>query len=100
VLAQKSAQNTGKRESDCLIDRYLDDPLKIVFHGFLSGQQFRIDRIDFAETGIKRGRFSGASWPGGNENPVRPLNDLEDVLVNVVGHSEHLEIEIDGCAIK
>src|SRR2546428_749176 len=57
----------------------------------------RVDEIRMVSTPMSTRRVTS---PGGNEYSVRPLDDFEDVLVDVVGHSEHLEIEVDGCAIE
>ena len=38
--------------------------------------------------------------PGDDENAVRPIDDLEDVIVDVIGHAERFEVEIHGRAIE
>ena len=100
VLAQKRAQDARKGQADGFVHRHLHDAFQIVFDRLFRGQEFGIDRVDLAQAGIKRRRFSGAGRAGDNEDAVRPLDHFEDVIVDVIGHAERFEIEIDGGAIE
>jgi hypothetical protein len=54
------------------------------------------DRIDLAQAGIKSRRFAGTGRAGNDEDSVRPIDHLEEVLQDVIGHPEAFEIEVDG----
>ena len=100
VLPQKCAQDAGKRQADTVIDRDLDDPFQVILDRFLGGEQFGIDGVDLAQTRIKRGGFARTGRAGRNEDAVRPLDQFEQIIVDVIGHAELLEIEIDGRSIE
>ena len=100
ILPEESAQDAGESQPDIFVHRHLDDAFEVIFHRFLGGEEFGVDGVDLAETGIKGGGFSRAGRSRDNKNSVRPLNDLEDVGVDIVRHPEHLEIEVDGGAIE
>ena len=100
VLPQKCAQDARERETDRFVHRHLHDPFEIVLDRLLRGEQFGIDRVDLAQTGIKRRRFSRTGRAGRDENSIRPLDDFENVIVDVVGHAQHLQIQIDCGAIE
>ena len=100
VLPQKRAQYTSEGEPDCFVNGNLNDSVQIVFNRLFRGQQFGIDRVDFAQARIKRRRFSRTGWTGGNENSVWPIDDFENVIVDVFRQAKHFEIEIHGRAIE
>ena len=100
VLAQKRTERAREGEADRFVHRHLHDAFEIVFDRFLRGEQLRIDRVDLAQTGIKRRRFSRAGRPGYDENSVRAIDDLDDVIAHILGRAEHLEIEIHDTAIE
>ena len=57
VLAQKRTERAREGEADRFVHRHLHDAFEIVFDRFLRREQLRIDRVDLAQTGIKRRRF-------------------------------------------
>ena len=59
ILSQKRAQHARKGQPDRFIHRHLHDAFEIVLDRFFRRQQFGIDGVDLAQTGIERGRFSG-----------------------------------------
>ena len=68
--------------------------------GSSADEQFRVDGIDLSQAGIQRGRFSGASRAGDDENAVWFLDYLENVVVDIIGHAEIFEIEIGARSIQ
>ena len=100
ILPQKCAEHSRKSQADRFVHRHLHDAFEIVFDRLFCGEQFRIDRVDLAQTGIKRRRFSGAGRPGHDENAVRTIDHFEQVIVDVIGHAERFEVEIDDAAIQ
>src|ERR1700730_17907091 len=100
VLSKEGAQYARKSKSDIFVYRDLHNSLEIVFDRVLGGEQFGIDRVDLSQTGVKRGRLTGAGRTCGDENSVRPIDYFENIIVDVIGHAKHLEIEVDRAAIE
>ena len=100
ILPQKRAQDTCKRQADRFVHGHLHDSFQIVFNRFLHGEQFRIDRVNLAQAGIKRRRFSRTGRPGRDENAVRAIDQFEEKIVDVIRHAERAEIEVHDRAIK
>ena len=78
----------------------MHDPFQIVFNRFLRSEQLRIDRINLAQTGIKRRRFPRTGRPGRDENAVRAIDHFEQKIVAVLRLPERPEIEVHNRAIK
>src|SRR4029077_20444796 len=55
---------------------------------------------DLSQAGIQRGCLSGAGRAGDNENAIWFLDDLENVIIDVIGHSKILEIEIGARSVQ
>jgi hypothetical protein len=100
VLAQKRAQNARKAQADGFVHRHLYNPFQIVFDGLFCREELRIDRIDFAQAGVKRCRLSRAGRSGGNEDAIRMLDHLQQKIVDVIGHPECFEVEIHDAAVE
>src|SRR5437773_380811 len=100
VLPQKCSQYARESQPDVFIHQLMLDSFQILFHRLIFGHQFGIECVDLSQTRIKRRRFPRISRAGGNKNSVRPLNDLKKVIAYVLGHTEHLEIEVYGAAIE
>ena len=100
ILAQERAEDARERQPDRFIHRHLNDPFQIVLDRLFRGQEFRIDRVDLAQTGIKRRCFSRAGGAGDDEDAVRTLDHIENEIVDVIGHAERAEIEVHGRAIE
>ncbi len=64
------------------MNRYLLNTFDFVLDRFLGGEELRIGRVDTVETGVQRGRLAGAGGPRDDEDAVRLLDDLADVIVN------------------
>ena len=100
ILPEKCAEHAGECQPDPLVDRHLDDAVDLVFHRVLGCQELGINRVDLSQAGIKGRGFSRAGRAGDDENPVRFLQDLEDVVVDVFRHPESLQIEIHARAVE
>src|SRR5581483_5353013 len=100
ILSQKRAQDAGEGETDRFAHRNLNDSFEIVLDWFFRGQKFGIDRVDLAQTRIKRRRFSRTGRAGGDEDSVRPIDDFVNGFEDVIRHAEHFEVEIHGRAIE
>ena len=100
ILPQEVAQNSSKGQADAFIHRHLHDSLQIVLNGLLGSDQLRINRVDLAQTGVKRRRLSGPRRPCGDKNSVRTLDHFQQEIVDVIRHSQRFEIQIDDAAIE
>src|SRR5262249_5333193 len=100
VLAEKCAQDAREGETDPFVHRDLNYSLQVVLDRLFRCQQLGIEGVYFAQTGIKRRGFSRAGRARGYEDSIWPVDQFEQVIVDVIRHPEHLEIEIDGCAIE
>src|ERR1700730_496301 len=100
VLSKKGTQHARESQPDVFVYRDLHNSLEIVFDRFLRGKQFGIDRVDLAQTGVKRGRLTRTGRTVRDENSVGPVDYFENIIVDVIGHPEHLEIEVDRVAIE
>ena len=58
VLPKKGTQHPREGQPDAFVHRHLNDAFEIILDRFLGGKQLGIDRIDLAQTGIQRRRFS------------------------------------------
>src|SRR6266480_241523 len=100
VLPQKRSQHARESRPDVFIHRHLYDAFQIVLHRLLCREQLEIERVDLAQTRIERRRFPRTSGAGDNKNSVWPFDDFENVIADILGHTEHLEVEVHGAAIE
>ena len=100
VLAQERSQGSRKGQTDGFVHRQLHDAFQIVFDGLLRSNQLRIDCVDLAQAGVKSRCFSGTGRSGCDEDAVRSLDHFEQKIVNVIGHSQRFELEVDDAPIE
>ncbi len=100
VLAEEGAEDAGEIEADTLLDGHLDDALDVVFHGVFAGQNLGVDGVDLVEAGVKRGCFPGACRAGDDEDAVGLLDGVEEVVVDVIGHPECLQLQLNSGTIQ
>ena len=100
VLTQERAQGFAESQPHRLIDRHLHDAFDIVFDGVLGRQQLRVDGVDPAQAGIKRGGFAATGRPGDDHNAIGPLDGLDGIIVEVLGEAKRFDLQIDGRAVQ
>ena len=100
ILPQKRPQDARKRQANGFVHRYLHNSFQIVFDGLFRGEQLRIDRVDLAQTGIKRRRLSRAGRAGRDKNAVWAMDHFDEKVVDVIGHAECFEVEIHNATVE
>ena len=93
VLTQEGAQHLGERIAGLRVDRHLDDSVHIVFDRFLGGEEFGVDLVDAPQDRVEGGCLAGAGRTGNDEDSVRLLDIHRDLLIDVFGQADVLEVE-------
>ena len=78
----------------------MHNSFQIVFDRLFRGEQLRIDRVDLAQTGIKRRRLSRAGRAGRDKNAVWAMDHFDEKVVDVIGHAECFEVEIHNATVE
>ena len=100
ILTEEGTQRLGKGQPHGVIDRHLHDAVHFILHRVLRGDQLGVDRIDTAQRGIERGRLPRSGRPGDDEDAVRLLNRLHDVIKERFVHAEALQVQIHAGAVE
>src|SRR3982075_151424 len=79
ILANESAQGSGKRETDLRLDLRLVDAGNLILNGVFDGQNLSCRVVEYAEHGRKRCRLTAARWPGDDDQAVRKLEEVSEL---------------------
>ena len=82
------------------MDGHLHDAVDVVFDRFLGRQQLVLDGVEAPQGGIERGRLAGTGRAGHDDDAVGLVDVLAEVLVDVVGHADVLQVQGDGGAVE
>src|SRR5712671_584651 len=80
ILANESTQGGCKRETDLRLDLRLIDAGNFIFDRVLDGQNFSCRVVEYAEHGRKRCRLAAPRWPGDDDQAVRKLKEVSELL--------------------
>lgn len=91
ILPDNGAQPPGKGQSGRGVDLDLVDPVKLVFHRVLDGDDLPVRRVDIVECGIERSRLAAAGRPGDKDDAVGLPDEPVELLQFAIGKAQGAE---------
>ena len=90
----------AERQTDLGMHLDLVDAVQLVFHRVLGGDDLGLVALDFQERAVKRGALAGTGGAGDEDDPVRQLDQLAELGVQVRLHAQLAELEFHGPLVQ
>src|SRR4029079_8953545 len=87
VVTQDTAQAGGKRQPDLGVNLDLVDSFQLILHRVFGGDDLDLFVLDLVERAVQARRFSRAGWSSDQNDAVRQLDELAELVVNLFVHA-------------
>ena len=94
VLTEKCPECFLESHADCIIDRTLHQAFNIILYRVFGGEDFIFNLIDFTESRVERGGFTGTGRSGNQQDTVGQMDDFPEFRQNIFTDTEGIQLKV------